>query len=98
MAFIIHREAFIGEKLERHVNAPHEFVNFEIFVQRQKQFKNLVGVCLFLAWIKSLKYLSFNKTMMQFSTTLSRVIYRYFLKLTQYVYITRNIFSVLEIS
>lgn len=75
MAFIIHREAFIGEKLERHVNAPHEFVNFEIFVQRQKQFKNLVGVCLFLAWIKSLKYLSFNKTMMQFSTTLSRVIY-----------------------
>lgn len=73
MAFIIHRETFIGEKLERHVNAPHEFVNFEIFVQRQKQFKNLVGVCLFLAWIKSLKYLSFNKTMMQFSTTLSRV-------------------------
>uniref|UniRef100_A0A336LV54 CSON005454 protein n=1 Tax=Culicoides sonorensis TaxID=179676 RepID=A0A336LV54_CULSO len=72
MAFTIYREVFVGEKLERHVNAPHEFVNFEIFVQRQKQFKNCVGVCLFLAWIKSLKYLSFNKTMMQFSTTVSR--------------------------
>ncbi|XP_063697771.1 polycystin-2-like protein 1 [Culicoides brevitarsis] len=72
MAFVVYRETFIGEKLERHVNAPREFVNFETFAQRQKQFKNLVGVCLFLAWIKSLKYLSFNKTMMQFSTTLAR--------------------------
>lgn len=75
MAFVINREIFLRRKITEHMDTPNEFVNFEIFVERQKHFKNLVGVCLFLAWIKSLKFLSFNKTMMQFSTTLSNVNY-----------------------
>ena len=38
-----------------------------------KSNNNFIAVCVFLAWIKLFKYISFNKTMTQLSSTLSRV-------------------------
>lgn len=37
------------------------------------QFSNMLAVLSFVAWIKLFKYISFNKTMSQLSSTLSRV-------------------------
>lgn len=68
---MLHRDIVLRDKLEAH--ASQEFFAFDNLVATQKSFKNLVGICLFLVWMKCLKYLSFNKTMLQFSTTLARV-------------------------
>ena len=40
---------------------------------RSKMNNNAVAICVFCAWIKLFKYISFNKTMTQLSSTLSRV-------------------------
>ncbi|CAF1030105.1 unnamed protein product, partial [Adineta ricciae] len=50
----------------------NSFADFEFLTYWQIQFNNVVAFAVFLAWIKIFKYVSFNKTMTQLSTTLSR--------------------------
>ena len=45
---------------------------FSCLFPRSKQNNNAVAICVFFAWIKLFKYISFNKTMTQLSSTLSR--------------------------
>ena len=40
---------------------------------RSKTNNSVVAICVFFSWIKLFKYISFNKTMTQLSSTISRV-------------------------
>lgn len=39
----------------------------------QVQYNTALSLCVFMVWVKVFKFMSFNKTMLQLSTTLSRV-------------------------
>jgi polycystin 2 len=61
-------EGMIGDLLKN----PQEFADFEFLGFWQTRYNDVVAVCIFFAWIKIFKYISFNKTMTQLSSTLSR--------------------------
>ncbi|XP_069834369.1 polycystin-2 isoform X2 [Dendropsophus ebraccatus] len=48
------------------------FHNFESLAYWQNQFNNVVAVTVFFAWVKLFKFVNFNRTMTQLSTTMSR--------------------------
>ncbi|XP_048220598.1 polycystin-2 isoform X1 [Perognathus longimembris pacificus] len=48
------------------------YPNFEHVAYWQIQFNNIAAVTVFLVWIKLFKFISFNRTMSQLSTTMSR--------------------------
>ncbi|XP_056626332.1 polycystin-2 isoform X1 [Triplophysa dalaica] len=54
--------------LENHSTYP----NFEPLARLQVHFNNLAAVIVFLSWVKLFKFINFNKTMNQLSTTMSR--------------------------
>uniref|UniRef100_A0A8C5JR05 Polycystin 2 like 1, transient receptor potential cation channel n=1 Tax=Junco hyemalis TaxID=40217 RepID=A0A8C5JR05_JUNHY len=58
----------LGELLEH----PNTYADFEFLAFWQTQYNNMNAVNLFFAWIKIFKYISFNKTMTQLSSTLAR--------------------------
>ncbi|KAM7047898.1 polycystin-2-like protein 1 [Acridotheres tristis] len=58
----------LGELLKR----PNTYADFEFLAFWQTQYNNMNAVNLFFAWIKIFKYISFNKTMTQLSSTLAR--------------------------
>ncbi|XP_072484571.1 polycystin-2-like protein 1 isoform X2 [Notamacropus eugenii] len=58
----------MGHLLER----PSDYADFEFLAFWQTQYNNMNAVNLFFAWIKIFKYISFNKTMTQLSSTLAR--------------------------
>ncbi|GAA6111132.1 polycystic kidney disease 2-like 1 protein [Tachysurus ichikawai] len=51
---------------------PSSYADFEFLAFWQTQYNNMNAVNLFFAWIKIFKYISFNKTMTQLSSTLAR--------------------------
>ncbi|XP_072095929.1 polycystin-2-like protein 1 [Mobula birostris] len=51
---------------------PESYADFEFLAFWQTQYNNMNAVNLFFAWIKIFKYISFNKTMTQLSSTLAR--------------------------
>ncbi|XP_068244650.1 polycystin-2-like [Palaemon carinicauda] len=62
----------IKGKLQELLEDPNTFSDFEFLGYWQTQFNSAVAVCVFFAWFKLFKYISFNKTMTQLSSTLSR--------------------------
>uniref|UniRef100_A0A8C1Z205 Polycystin-2 n=1 Tax=Cyprinus carpio TaxID=7962 RepID=A0A8C1Z205_CYPCA len=62
---VSHRLHFL---LENHSTYP----NFEPLARLQVHFNNLAAVIVFLSWVKLFKFINFNKTMNQLSTTMSR--------------------------
>nr|XP_020850205.1 polycystic kidney disease 2-like 1 protein isoform X1 [Phascolarctos cinereus] len=58
----------MGHLLQR----PSDYADFEFLAFWQTQYNNMNAVNLFFAWIKIFKYISFNKTMTQLSSTLAR--------------------------
>ncbi|ELW49349.1 Polycystic kidney disease 2-like 1 protein [Tupaia chinensis] len=58
----------MGELLQQ----PNTYADFEFLAFWQTQYNNMNAVNLFFAWIKIFKYISFNKTMTQLSSTLAR--------------------------
>ncbi|TRY56170.1 hypothetical protein DNTS_002527 [Danionella cerebrum] len=62
---VSHRLRFL---LENHSTFP----NFEPLARLQVHFNNLAAIIVFLSWVKLFKFISFNKTMHQLSTTMSR--------------------------
>ncbi|XP_076365526.1 polycystin-2-like isoform X2 [Tachypleus tridentatus] len=72
IAFSIYRTLMVDSMLEGLLNKPDEFADFEFLGFWQTQFNNAVALAVFFAWIKIFKYISFNKTMTQLSSTLSR--------------------------
>ncbi|BFZ03162.1 hypothetical protein BsWGS_06200 [Bradybaena similaris] len=72
IGFNIYRTSTIEKKLESLLQDPLKYANFDGLGFWEMRFNNLVAVTVFFAWVKIFKYISFNKTMTQLSTTLSR--------------------------
>ncbi|XP_055450507.1 polycystin-2 [Psammomys obesus] len=60
------------EDLLQFLEDQNTFPNFEHVAYWQIQFNNIAAVMVFLVWIKLFKFISFNRTMSQLSTTMSR--------------------------
>ncbi|ERE88749.1 polycystic kidney disease 2-like 1 protein [Cricetulus griseus] len=60
------------EGLLQFLEDQNTFPNFEHVAYWQIQFNNIAAVMVFLVWIKLFKFISFNRTMSQLSTTMSR--------------------------
>ncbi|KAM5271785.1 polycystin-2 [Ctenodactylus gundi] len=60
------------EVLLQFLEDQNTFPNFEHLAYWQIQFNNIAAVTVFFVWIKLFKFISFNRTMSQLSTTVSR--------------------------
>lgn len=72
IVFSVYRTIMVDKLLEELLNKPDGFEDFEFLGFSQTQFNNAVALAVFFAWIKIFKYINFNKTMTQLSSTLSR--------------------------
>ncbi|XP_052054362.1 polycystin-2 [Apodemus sylvaticus] len=61
-----------AEGLRQFLEDQNSFPNFEHVAYWQIQFNNIAAVMVFLVWIKLFKFINFNRTMSQLSTTMSR--------------------------
>nr|XP_006042336.2 polycystin-2 isoform X3 [Bubalus bubalis] len=60
------------EVLLQFLEDQNTFPNFENLAYWQTQFNNIAAVIVFFVWIKLFKFINFNRTMSQLSTTMSR--------------------------
>ncbi|XP_076459205.1 polycystin-2-like isoform X1 [Babylonia areolata] len=72
IAFNIFRTLEVGDKLDSLLKDPTTFSDFESLSYWETRFSNAIAIATFMAWIKIFKYISFNKTMTQLSSTLGR--------------------------
>ncbi|CAG5115064.1 unnamed protein product [Candidula unifasciata] len=72
MGFNIYRTVEVSNKLTGLLANPNIFADFEKLSYWETRFSNAVAIAVFIAWIKIFKYISFNKTMTQLSSTLER--------------------------
>uniref|UniRef100_A0A3B3CE36 Polycystic kidney disease 2-like 1 n=1 Tax=Oryzias melastigma TaxID=30732 RepID=A0A3B3CE36_ORYME len=72
IAFNVFRTIKVDNLLGKLLENPNIYADFEFLAFWQTQYNNMNAVNLFFAWIKIFKYISFNKTMTQLSTTLGR--------------------------
>ncbi|XP_068574232.1 polycystin-2-like protein 1 [Cebidichthys violaceus] len=72
IVFNIFRTVKVDKLLGKLLEQPGIYADFEFLAFWQTQYNNMNAVNLFFAWIKVFKYISFNKTMTQLSSTLGR--------------------------
>ncbi|KAK7810931.1 hypothetical protein U0070_013585 [Myodes glareolus] len=72
VGFHIFRTLEVNRLLGKLLQQPDTYADFEFLAFWQTQYNNMNAVNLFFAWIKIFKYISFNKTMTQLSSTLAR--------------------------
>ncbi|KAM4704443.1 polycystin-2-like protein 1 [Rhinophrynus dorsalis] len=72
IAFHIFRTLEVNRLMGTLLKQPTTYADFEFLAFWQTQYNNMNAVNLFFAWIKIFKYISFNKTMTQLSSTLAR--------------------------
>ncbi|XP_060603024.1 polycystin-2-like protein 1 isoform X2 [Ruditapes philippinarum] len=72
VAFNVYRTLKVDELLKKLLDKPDQYADFEFLSYGQTQFDNAIAIAVFLAWIKIFKYISFNKTMTQLSSTLGK--------------------------
>jgi len=72
MAFSVYRTIKVNGLLSELLNNPNVYPDFEFLGFWQMQYNNMVAIVVFFAWIKIFKYISFNRTMTQLQSTLSR--------------------------
>uniref|UniRef100_A0A3P8VQI1 Polycystin 2 like 1, transient receptor potential cation channel n=1 Tax=Cynoglossus semilaevis TaxID=244447 RepID=A0A3P8VQI1_CYNSE len=72
IAFNVFRTVKVDKLLGKLLEQPDIYADFEFLAFWQTQYNNMNAVNLFFAWIKVFKYISFNKTMTQLSSTLGR--------------------------
>ncbi|KAH0624374.1 hypothetical protein JD844_031779 [Phrynosoma platyrhinos] len=70
--FHIFRTTEVNRLMGELLKNPSIYADFEFLAFWQTQYNNMNAVNLFFAWIKIFKYISFNKTMTQLSSTLAR--------------------------
>lgn len=75
MIFNIYRVAKVNAVIDSLLVDNETFPEFDALSGYQKMFDNAIAVTAFLCWVKIFKYVSFNKTMSQLSSTLSRCTY-----------------------
>ncbi|XP_038572960.1 polycystic kidney disease 2-like 1 protein [Micropterus salmoides] len=72
IVFNVFRTVKVNKLLGKLLDEPGIYADFEFLAFWQTQYNNMNAVNLFFAWIKIFKYISFNKTMTQLSSTLGR--------------------------
>ncbi|XP_062575644.1 polycystin-2-like protein 1 [Saccostrea cucullata] len=72
LAFDIYRTLEVDKKMEKLTYTSNHFEDFDFLSLWQVRFDNAIAITVFLAWVKLFKYVSFNKTMNQLSSTLAR--------------------------
>ncbi|KAM6123058.1 polycystin-2-like protein 2 [Phoenicopterus ruber ruber] len=72
IAFNIYRTVEVSLLMEELLSDAHVYPNFYFLAFWQVLYNDMIAVNIFFAWIKIFKYISFNKTMTQLSSTLSR--------------------------
>uniref|UniRef100_A0A8C8ZND3 Polycystin-2-like protein 1 n=1 Tax=Prolemur simus TaxID=1328070 RepID=A0A8C8ZND3_PROSS len=72
IGFHIFRTLEVNRLMGKLLQQPNTYADFEFLAFWQTQYNNMNAVNLFFAWIKIFKYISFNKTMTQLSSTLAR--------------------------
>ncbi|XP_018023502.1 polycystin-2 [Hyalella azteca] len=72
IGYSVYSTMTISGKLKEILHDPNDYANFEVLGYAAVQYNSVVAVCVFFAWLKLFKYISFNKTMTQLSSTLSR--------------------------
>ncbi|NXQ93711.1 PK2L2 protein, partial [Sagittarius serpentarius] len=72
IAFNIYCTVEVSLLMEELLADAHVYPDFYFLAFWQVLYNNMIAVNIFFAWIKILKYVSFNKTMTQLSSTLSR--------------------------
>ncbi|XP_074195299.1 polycystin-2-like protein 1 isoform X2 [Rhinolophus sinicus] len=72
VGFHIFRTLEVNRLMGKLLQQPNMYADFEFLAFWQTQYNNMNAVNLFFAWIKIFKYISFNKTMTQLSSTLAR--------------------------
>jgi polycystin 2 len=71
-AFNVFRTIAVQHKLEELLQNPLVYPDFDFLSYWQLQFERIVALLIFLAWVKLFKYISFNKTMTQLTSTLDK--------------------------
>ncbi|XP_025957712.2 polycystin-2-like protein 2 [Dromaius novaehollandiae] len=72
IAFNIYRTVEVSLLMEELLSNSSVYPDFYFLASWQVHYNNMIAVNVFFAWIKIFKYISFNKTMTQLSSTLSR--------------------------
>ncbi|XP_065058180.1 polycystin-2-like protein 1 [Rhopilema esculentum] len=72
IVFNLYRTLSVNRLIKSLLTNPDGFANFAVLGFWQNQYDNLVAVAVFICWIKVFKYISFNKTMTQLSSTLGK--------------------------
>lgn len=72
ISFNIYRLVKVNQVLDSLLANSSQYPEFDSLSYWQSQFNNAIAVTAFLSWIKFFKYVSFNKTMTQLSSTLGR--------------------------
>ncbi|XP_029996146.1 polycystin-2 isoform X2 [Sphaeramia orbicularis] len=68
----ITRTAMVGNRLKDLLENHTAHPSFESLANLQVQFNTVAAVIVFLSWVKLFKFINFNKTMSQLSSTMSR--------------------------
>ncbi|EHB02889.1 Polycystic kidney disease 2-like 1 protein [Heterocephalus glaber] len=71
VGFHIFRTLEVNRLIGKLLEQPNTYADFEFLAFWQTRYNNTNAVNLFFAWIKIFKYISFNKTMTQLSSTLA---------------------------
>ncbi|XP_061473220.1 polycystin-2-like protein 2 isoform X2 [Rhineura floridana] len=72
IAFNVYRTIEVSRLMEDLLSNSNAYPDFYFLAFWQTRYNNMISVNVFFAWIKIFKYISFNKTMTQLSSTLSR--------------------------
>ncbi|PAA70221.1 hypothetical protein BOX15_Mlig009158g1 [Macrostomum lignano] len=68
--FNVYRTIAVGKKLTSLLQDENKYPDFDFLSYWQQQFNHGIAITVFFAWVKIFKYISFNKTMTQLSSTL----------------------------
>ncbi|XP_034961438.1 polycystin-2-like protein 2 isoform X1 [Zootoca vivipara] len=72
ICFNVYRTVEVSRLMESLLSNSEAYPDFNFLSFWQTRYNNMISVNVFFAWIKIFKYISFNKTMTQLSSTLSR--------------------------
>ncbi|XP_042310262.1 polycystic kidney disease 2-like 2 protein isoform X5 [Sceloporus undulatus] len=72
IAFNVYRTVEVSRLMENLLSNSDAYPDFYFLGFWQTRYNNMISVNVFFAWIKIFKFISFNKTMTQLSSTLSR--------------------------
>ena len=71
IGFNLFRTISVAKLLDTLLLNPTKYADFEFLSYCQVLFNSTLAIMVFFAWVKIFKYISFNKTMTQLSSTLS---------------------------